>query len=240
MLSIEHIYEDFAVCIDDNGNKVKIPRDKLPSNASVNDILVMQNTRYYLDPAETKRRKSANRTVLDRMDARSRRESIAQILAEAKIPVSASSLADRFHVSRQIIVGDIALLRASGSLVIATPRGYLIERSKSDDSIEEYTIACCHNGNDLLLEELYTVVDNGATVVDVIVEHPVYGQLTGLLQVSSRYDADRFMEMLQTSNAAPLSQITDGIHLHTIHCPDPERIKYIKKQLSEKGILVSE
>ena len=241
MLSIEYLGAEFAVCIDDNGDKIKIPRSALPDSAAVNDIITESfGGSYGIDSVETKSRKSRNRTLLERIDASSRRDSIADILAASKIPISASALAEKFGVSRQIIVGDIALLRASGAPVVATPRGYLIEQSVAAVSSDDYTIACCHGQDGTLLEELYTIVDNGATVVDVIVEHPVYGQLTGLLQVSSRYDADRFVEMLVEGKAAPLSQITDGIHLHTIRCADPERVEYIKKQLSKKGILISE
>ncbi len=240
MLSIEHIEGDFAICIDDDGNKVKIPRSALPDSAAVNDVISESFGRYGIDKLETRLRKSRNRSMLERMDTGSRRDSIAKILSGSKIPISASALAERFGVSRQIIVGDIALLRASGAPVVATPRGYLIEQIAAPASSDDYTIACSHDQGDMLLQELYTIVDNGATVVDVIVEHPVYGQLTGLLQISSRYDADRFVETLAEGNASPLSQITDGIHLHTIRCTDPERVEYIKKQLSQKGILVSE
>lgn len=241
MLSIEYIGEEFAVCIDDNGNKVKVPRSSLPDAVAVNDVITkVSGGSYGVDKSETGLRKNRNRAMLERIDAASRRDSIAEVLSGSRIPISASVLAEKFGVSRQIIVGDIALLRASGAPVIATPRGYLIEQSVAVSNSDSYTIACCHDQGDMLLDELYTIVDNGATVVDVIVEHPVYGQLTGLLQVSSRYDADRFVETLAEGKAAPLSQITDGIHLHTIRCTDPERVEYIKKQLSKKGILISE
>ena len=241
MLSIERFTEKFAFCIDDDGKKVKIPRSKLPQDASKNDILVIsEDGSYAVDSSETSSRKSRSHDMLSRLDARSRRDCIHTILSDSKTPVSAASLAEKFHVSRQIIVGDIALLRASGAGVIATPRGYLIQKGQTVASEDDYTIVCSHSSDELLLDELYTVVDSGATVVDVIVEHPVYGQLTGILQISSRYDADRFVETLRSSNAAPLSQITDGIHLHTIRCPDPERIEYIKAQLNKKGILIEE
>jgi len=241
VLSIERITEKFAFCIDDDGKKLKISRAKLPQDAAENDILIISaDGSYTVDKSETASRKTRGGEMLSRLDARSRRDSINKLLTEAKTPVSAASLAEKYHVSRQIIVGDIALLRASGAGVIATPRGYLIQKGQTVASEDDYTIVCSHSSDEMLLDELYTVVDSGATVVDVIVEHPVYGQLTGLLQVSSRYDADRFVETLRSSNAAPLSQITDGIHLHTIRCADPARIEYIKKKLYEKGILVSE
>ena len=58
--------------------------------------------------------------------AQARRQAVAQALEEAVGPVSAAALAERFSVSRQIIVGDVALLRAGGTDILATPRGYLL------------------------------------------------------------------------------------------------------------------
>ena len=40
-------------------------------------------------------------------------------------PVSGSALARTFQVSRQVIVQDIALIRAEGNDVISTNRGYI-------------------------------------------------------------------------------------------------------------------
>ena len=60
------------------------------------------------------------------MDAVQRRAALSDYLSQAAGPVSASVLAARFSVSRQIIVGDIALLRAGGLDIAATPRGYLL------------------------------------------------------------------------------------------------------------------
>ena len=46
------------------------------------------------------------------MDAQERRQAIARRLERARSPVSATALAREFSVSRQIIVGDVAILRA--------------------------------------------------------------------------------------------------------------------------------
>ena len=59
------------------------------------------------------------------MHSDERRKAIADVLRAADAPVSASALAEKFSVSRQIIVGDIALLRSSGEEILATPRGYV-------------------------------------------------------------------------------------------------------------------
>ena len=109
------------------------------------------------------------------MEAAAHRQAILDRLRTADRPVSASSLAAELNVSRQIIVGDIALLRAGGAEISATPRGYVLPRAT--DGITR-TIACRHT-----LEqtgtELDILVDNGCTVLDVIVEHPVYGAIRG-------------------------------------------------------------
>ena len=114
--------------------------------------------------------------------AQARRQAVAQALEEAVGPVSAAALAERFSVSRQIIVGDVALLRAGGTDILATPRGYLLGGRGGG---VERTVACVHAPEEME-RELNAIVDAGGEVVDVIVEHPVYGQLTGLLGVRSR------------------------------------------------------
>ena len=106
-----------------------------------------------------------------------RRDRIVEEIRKSGKPLSASALAAMLHVSRQIIVGDVALLRARGIGIIATPRGYVLEEQTHPC---EKKIAVMH-GRERLQEELYTIVDYGCTVVDVIVEHPLYGELVGQL-----------------------------------------------------------
>ena len=110
----------------------------------------------------------------------------------------------------------------------------------ADHAAQDYTIACRHENVEQLLQELYIVVDHGATMRDVIVEHPIYGQLTGQLQVSSRFEADRFVKALTTSEASPLSQLTGGIHLHTLRCSDRACFERVTNALKAAGILVSD
>ena len=167
------------------------------------------------------------------MQAESRRHNIIGILTGAAGPVSAGKLAGMFGVSRQIIVGDIALLRASGIDITATPRGYVLTRG-NDGIIRR--IPCRHN-SDEMKEELRILVDNGCLVRDVIVEHPIYGQLVGQLDLSSRRDVSEFMTRISESDAAPLSDLTGGIHLHTILCPDEAVYEQVVAELREKGYL---
>ena len=170
------------------------------------------------------------------MDAQERRRGVAKCLEQARGPVSATALAKQFSVSRQIIVGDVALLRAGGMDISATPRGYVLPTPTTD---KRYTLACRHTGEQME-QELNAIVDQGCTVLDVIVEHPIYGQITGPLQLASRYEVSQFVQMLAEQEAAPLSALTDGIHLHTILCPNEAAFLRVKDSLKQLGLLVEE
>ena len=170
------------------------------------------------------------------MEAASRRQAILDRLRTADRPVSASALAAGLNVSRQIIVGDIALLRAGGAEISATPRGYVLPRAT--DGITR-TIACRHTLAQTG-QELDILVDNGCTVLDVIVEHPVYGQLTGQLQISSRYDVEQFLARIRDSDAAPLSMLTGGLHLHTLCCPNEDAYTRACAALKAAGRLLDD
>ena len=169
------------------------------------------------------------------MDASTRRKSILKIIKESIKPISAGKLAEHFSISRQVIVGDIALLRASGHNIIATPRGYLISPSESNKCYIK-KIVCKHNYEEMK-DELYAIVDCGCSVKDVIVEHPIYGQLTGELAIQSRYDADKFLHLTQKAKAKPLSFLTEGIHIHTLICPSEEAFIKAKEKLKSLKIL---
>ena len=165
------------------------------------------------------------------MTAAQRRSAIYQQLTHADAPISATALAQQFSVTRQVVVGDIALLRAEGHSITATSRGYIIP---AETGLIR-TIACVHSAQDTR-QELFAMVDCGCTVVDVIVEHPVYGQLTALLHLSSRLDVDQFMKRMD--GAAPLSQLTGGVHLHTLSCPDETAYEHLLQLLRQRGFLV--
>lgn len=165
-----------------------------------------------------------------------RRQKIYTLLRASDGPLSAATLAGQCGVTRQVIVGDIALLRAEGHHIAATPRGYVIP----DESTGLVRCVACSHSLEGTREELYAMVDCGCTVRDVIVEHPVYGQLTAALQLSSRYDVEQFISKMRSSSAAPLSALTEGIHLHTLSCPSEEVFAHLKAQLDEMGVLLPE
>ncbi len=168
------------------------------------------------------------------MNAQDRRAEILSILTRQTGPVNATVLAHQLGVSRQIIVGDVALLRAGGAEISATPRGYLLDRATA--SLRR-TVACHHSGADME-EELFCIVDHGCIVEDVVVEHPVYGQLVGRLELSNRYEVGQFARQCRELMAAPLSVLTDGTHLHNIRCPSEEAFQRVQQALEEKGFLL--
>jgi len=168
------------------------------------------------------------------MRAEERRQAILEQLRKANRPVSAGYFAERFSVSRQVVVGDVALLRAAGEDISATPRGYVI--LKGDRGLIRQ-VACRHDAAGMEAE-LNAVVDQGCAVLDVIVDHPVYGQLTGPLQLSSRYDVTQFLARCRRDDAKPLSDLTGGIHLHTLSCPDEAAFRRARTALRELGVLL--
>lgn len=172
------------------------------------------------------------------MDGNQRRKNLLKQLTEADKPISANCFARMFNVSRQIIVGDVALLRASGLAILATSRGYILSEKLNKKGI--FRKIACQHGVEETEEELHTIVTNGGEIVDVIVEHPLYGELTGNLHISTQKDIDRFMKKYQKSNATLLSILTGGIHLHTIHCENIETFELIKQALVQKNFLYQE
>lgn len=168
------------------------------------------------------------------MVAAQRREIIRETLLNTDTPISASTLAAQLGVSRQVVVGDVALLRAGGFAIDATPRGYLVHTSDTG-----YTglVACVHSTTEDLCRELYLVVDNGGSIKDVSVENPLYGELHANLHIANRHDADAFLKQAGNQPQSLLSSMTNGVHLHNINCPDKETFDAICNALRQAGIL---
>lgn len=165
-----------------------------------------------------------------------RRKSILSFLKASEEPISGSELAKRTNVSRQVIVQDVSLLRATNAPVISTPQGYLYV-SENTAGRPRRVIACQHTKRDAE-KELNTLVDYGVSVLDVIVEHPIYGEITGSLHLNNRFDVEKFIKRLGATNAMMLSGLTNGIHLHTIEADTEEQLSNAIEALNRLGILV--
>lgn len=168
------------------------------------------------------------------MDSSKRRLLIMDVLKEAQGAVTGSALSKRCNVSRQIIVGDVAILRAQGTHIISTPRGYqLIAKQKSG---MQRVFVCCH-GPELVEKELEAIVDNGGIVHNVVIEHEVYGDLEGKLNLHSRRDIQQYLTRMKNSKAELLSRISGGIHTHLVETANAEDMAAIKDALEALGVL---
>jgi uncharacterized protein len=163
-----------------------------------------------------------------------RRRRIVEWLKTHRAPVRGEELAAHFQVSRQCLVQDIAILRAGGEQVIATPRGYFVP---ADNARATRAVLACRHTPEQTAEELQALVDCGVRVLDVIVEHPVYGELRGSLMLESRADVQEFLDCVRRTKATFLASLTRGVHLHTIEASKPEAITRAKEALRQRGFL---
>ncbi|MEW8986239.1 MAG: transcription repressor NadR [Bacillus sp. (in: firmicutes)] len=166
-----------------------------------------------------------------------RRTLLLNLLKNSTQPITGSELASRTKVSRQVIVGDITILKAKKEPIIATSMGYLYLKPQGVEEVIERTIAVSHPP-ERTEEELNILVDHGVTVKDVRIEHPVYGDLTASIMVSNRNDVKHFMEKVRATKASYLSELTNGIHLHTISAATVETLDRAEAALKQGGFLI--
>lgn len=168
------------------------------------------------------------------MNSEERRKRILDILKEEHAPLSGTELAKRLEVSRQVVVQDIALLRAVNKNILSTNKGYLLFDDGSFGKVRR-SVCVCHKDEDIL-DEFYAVVDCGGRVLDVVVEHEIYGQITVDLIINNRQDAIAYVEKTRDKNTKPLNILTDGIHYHTIEAENEEILDQIEDRLKKLGI----
>ncbi|NBJ68019.1 MULTISPECIES: transcription repressor NadR [Clostridia] len=165
-----------------------------------------------------------------------RRNLILSLLKNANTPITGGELAKRTNVSRQVIVNDVTLLKARKEPIIATSQGYMYLSPKADRSVEK-TIACQHTP-DQAEAELIILVDHGITVKDVTIEHLVYGDLTASIMVSNRKEVEQFIHKITSTGAAYLSELTGGVHLHTLLADKEEQLNEAEMALKQAGFLM--
>lgn len=165
-----------------------------------------------------------------------RRSELLASLKNAKLPLTGSDLAKHTNVSRQVIVNDMNLLKARNEPIVATSQGYIYMHHLQQTRYER-KIVCMHT-SEQAKEELFILVDCGVTVENVIVEHPVYGEITASIMVSNRLEVEHFVKKVEQTNALYLSALTDGTHLHVISASSEEKLHLAEAKLREHGILV--
>ncbi len=165
-----------------------------------------------------------------------RRNAILQRLRGATSAVSGTALAAAAGVSRQVIVQDIALLRADGHDIVATNRGYVLREGSSAPAVPTRLIKV-HHTVDQLEDELQTIVDMGGTVQSVMVNHRAYGKITANLDIRSRSGIARYLESIRTGKSTPLMTVTSGYHFHRISADAESVLDAIEQALAAKGYL---
>lgn len=159
---------------------------------------------------------------------------ILKILEERTAPISGADLAREFGISRQVIVQDIALLKARNVPVLSTNRGYML--AETPRSVRIFKVS--HRDEDIE-EELNAIVDLGATVKDVYVNHRIYGEIRVEMNIRSRRDVTRFLNDLRSGVSSPLKNLTKNYHYHTIEASDEATLDDVEQHLIRKGYLIS-
>ena len=169
------------------------------------------------------------------MTGSERRDKIIATMQENRMPVPGKELASFYNVSRQVIVQDIALMRAAGYDIISTNRGYILNSPKSVKRIFKV-----QHTDEQMEDELYSIVDLGGCVETVIVNHKVYGRMEAELHITSRRLAWEFLEDIRSGKSSPLKNITSNYHYHEVHADSEETLDMIENMLREKGYLVED
>lgn len=166
------------------------------------------------------------------LDGSSRRQTLLALLSQSDVPLSGTTLGKETGVSRQVVVQDIALLRTAGYPILSTGRGYILNDFPGCTRV----FKVCHTDAQVK-DELQTIVDLGGCIVDVSINHRIYGKVSAPLNIKSRRDTQHFQAQLASSKSSLLSSATSGYHYHTVRADSEEILDEIEKALQEKHYL---
>lgn len=166
------------------------------------------------------------------MSGQERRQQIVNIIKNSDKPVAGTELAKQLGVSRQVIVQDMALIRANGIEVMSTNRGYIIQETKEASRVFKVI-----HTDEQVEEELNIFVDLGGKVEDVFVYHKVYGVIKANMNIKSRRDVKAYMEGISSGKSTNLMNLTSNYHYHTITAEDEHTLDLIQEELNQKGFL---
>lgn len=172
------------------------------------------------------------------MSGEERRREIVELLKDSATPISGTALAKKLSVSRQVVVQDMALLRASRYDILSTTKGYVLNEPVK--SQEQTRVLKVLHTDEQIEQELQMIVDFGGVVQDVFVQHRIYGTMRADMNIRSRKDVSEFMEHLQNGKSSPLKNITSGYHFHTIAADSEETLNLIEQALRRKGYVIDE
>ena len=142
-------------------------------------------------------------------------------------------LASVCGVSRQVIVQDMALIRTSGTRILSTSRGYVM-----NEPAAVFRVFKVHHTDEQTEDELCCIVDLGGKILNVVVNHRVYGRMEAPLKISSRRKVKEFLDDIAAGKSSPLKNITSNYHYHTVEADSEEVLDLIEEQLRTRGYLV--
>ena len=166
------------------------------------------------------------------MSGETRRKQIVQLLSQSEKPIPGITLAEKFQVSRQVIVQDMAVIRAATPGILSTTRGYVIQQDSS--CVREFKV---RHESDQTAEEMNLIVDCGGRICNISISHRVYGRVSAEMDIRSRQDVNEFITALNNSNSSALSNATSGYHYHLVEAASEERLDLIEEQLKKAGLL---
>lgn len=166
------------------------------------------------------------------MRAEERRDGIAALLRTLDVPVSGSELAQRFGVSRQIIVQDISVLKAAGLEILSTHNGYILQAESRAQRVFKV-----YHTTEETEDELSCIVALGGTVADVFVRHKVYGKIEAKLNIFNSDHVRRFIEGVRSGKSSELMNVTGGYHYHTVRAENQSVLDRIEAELRNRGYL---
>jgi len=166
------------------------------------------------------------------MSGEKRREEMLTVLRQAEKPVSGTALARNFAVSRQVVVQDIALLRAQNQEIISTCKGYLLKQSSPNQRIFKV-----HHTDQEMEEELNLIVDYGGKIEDEFVYHKVYNVIRVQMGLKSRLEVQEYMKKLNSGKSKSLKDVTSNYHYHTVTAESEEILDRIQEELQKRGFL---
>ena len=170
--------------------------------------------------------------------AKDRKQALLQLLKEAPKALNGQRLAEHFHVTRQVIVQDIAILRADGAPILSTNRGYIYKDANAN-TYHHKLFKVKHEVEEIG-RELLAIVDNGGRIQNILIDHPVYGEIETLLKLTCRRDVQHFLEQVERPDFKPISELTDGIHYHLVEAETQQDLHYIEEALDQLDYLVKD
>ena len=167
------------------------------------------------------------------MRSEERRREILSLLGNTENPIPANTLRERFDVSRQVIVQDIAILRANGYDITSTNRGYVLNVKAKAKRVFK-----CRHSFEELVEEGELIISLGGRVEDVFVNHRIYGRISARLDLNSRIHVEELYRSLVSGASKPLMSVTDGYHYHTVTADSERTLDEIEQKLRSRGFLI--